>query len=222
MTFLDGAWSIITLPVGRSWEFGSALTMPFGKRGVRKALKKPRARPSSTLRALKWLTNPENAALMLERGEGGENATSCRYPWPDPGGRVHSAAIQDRERAKLVIQKARWFGWLRVIFADAAYSGQLVTWVHEFFGRQGTRLSIVPRLGHGFRLLAKRWIVERTFSWLTHSRRLVITEKSTSARVRMAHNLMCGCRLNRPRRLSLEELGIERQLKVRRNASRSR
>jgi hypothetical protein len=28
---------------------------------------KPRARPSSTLRALKWLTNPENAALMLER-----------------------------------------------------------------------------------------------------------------------------------------------------------
>src|SRR6267142_2552346 len=27
------------------------------------------------------------------------------------------------------------------------------------------------------------------------------TEKSTSARVRMAHNLMCGCRLNRPRTL---------------------
>jgi Transposase DDE domain len=51
---------------------------------------------------------------------------------------VHSAAIQDREGAKLVIQKARWFGWLRVIFADAAYSGQLVTWVHEFVGRQGT------------------------------------------------------------------------------------
>ena len=39
---------------------------------------------------------------------------------------VHSAAIQDRDGAKLVIQKARWFGWLRVIFADAAYSGQLV------------------------------------------------------------------------------------------------
>ena len=85
---------------------------------------------------------------------------------------VHSAAIQDREGAKLVIQKALWFGWLRVIFADAAYNGQLVTWVREFFGRQGTHLSIVPRLGHGFRLLAKRWIVERTFSWLTHYRRL--------------------------------------------------
>src|SRR4029077_17417413 len=63
MIFLDGAWSIVTLPVGRGWEFGSALTMPFGKRGVRKALKKPRARPASTLRALKWLTGQENAAL---------------------------------------------------------------------------------------------------------------------------------------------------------------
>lgn len=85
---------------------------------------------------------------------------------------VHSAAIQDRDGAKLVIQKARWFGWLRVIFADAAYSGQLIAWVREFFGRQGTRLCIVPRLGHGFRVLAKRWIVERTFSWFTHYRRL--------------------------------------------------
>jgi putative transposase len=39
-------------------------------------------------------------------------------------------------------------------------------------GVKAPRLSIVSRLGHGFRLLAKRWIVERTFSWLTHSRRL--------------------------------------------------
>jgi uncharacterized integral membrane protein (TIGR00698 family) len=108
---------------------------------------------------------------------------------------VHSAAIQDREGAKLVIQKPRWFGWLRVIFADAAYSGQLVTWVHEFFGRQGTRLSIVSRLGHGFRLLAKRWIVERTFSWLTHSRRLakdyeVTTEHSEAFIYAAAARLM--------------------------------
>lgn len=29
--------------------------------------KKPRLRASSTLRRLKWLTNPENAAMMLER-----------------------------------------------------------------------------------------------------------------------------------------------------------
>ena len=43
---------------------------------------------------------------------------------------------------------------------------------------------------------------------LVISHRIVVerhTEKSTSARVRMAHNLMCGCRLNRPRTLSLSE-----------------
>ena len=34
--------------------------------------------------------------------------------------------------------------------------------------RQGTHLSIVPRFGQGLRLLAKRWIVERTFSRFTH------------------------------------------------------
>ena len=55
-------------------------------------------------------------------------------------------------------------GRLRVIFADVAYGGQLVACVREFFGRQGTRLSMVPRLGHGFRLLAKRWVAQRTFS----------------------------------------------------------
>ena len=31
---------------------------------------------------------------------------------------VHAANIQDRDGAKVVIDKARLFGWLRVIFAD--------------------------------------------------------------------------------------------------------
>ena len=34
MIFLDGAWSIITLPVGKSWDTGGASTMPFGSKGV--------------------------------------------------------------------------------------------------------------------------------------------------------------------------------------------
>lgn len=85
---------------------------------------------------------------------------------------VHAAHIQDRDGAKLVIEKARWFGWLRVIFADGGYAGALVTWVRATFRGQGTRLEIVPKLGTGFRLLAKRWIVERTFSWFNHYRRL--------------------------------------------------
>jgi len=42
---------------------------------------------------------------------------------------VPSAAIQGRDGAKLVFEQARWCGWLRVIFADAAYSGQLANCV---------------------------------------------------------------------------------------------
>ncbi len=47
----------------------------------------------------------------------------------------------------------------------------------------------------------------RGSAWLsaTGSSSKGITEKSTSARVRMAHNLVYGCRLNRPRTLSLSE-----------------
>jgi putative transposase len=85
---------------------------------------------------------------------------------------VHAANIQDRDGAKTVIDKARPFGWLRVIFADGGYTGALVAWVRETFRGQGTRLEIVPKLGCGFRVLAKRWIVERTFSWFNHYRRL--------------------------------------------------
>jgi len=85
---------------------------------------------------------------------------------------VHPANIQDRDGAKLVMEAARGFGWLRVIFADGGYAGKLVDWVRSFFYGQGTQLQIVPRLGKGFRVLAKRWIVERTFAWFLNNRRL--------------------------------------------------
>jgi len=42
---------------------------------------------------------------------------------------VHAAHIQDREGAKLVLTKLLGrFPRLRVIWADAAYAGQLVSW----------------------------------------------------------------------------------------------
>lgn len=96
---------------------------------------------------------------------------------------VHPANIQDRDGAKLVLDKARWFGWLRVVFADGGYAGKLVHWVSSTFLGQGTRLEIVPRLGEGFRVLAKRWIVERTFAWLGQYRRL-----SKDYEVKTAHS----------------------------------
>ena len=89
---------------------------------------------------------------------------------------VHSAAIQDRDGAKLVLPVllAR-FGWLRCIFVDGGYAGTLVAWVKELLPRRGLNLQIVKRSDankHRFAILPKRWIVERTFGWLSKFRRL--------------------------------------------------
>lgn len=93
---------------------------------------------------------------------------------------VTSASVQDREGAKLVLQKLfdgckgsvhnRWCR-LKLIWADEAYSGELVTWVKK---KLGWVLEIIKKLEgqKGFQVLPKRWKVERSFGWLTRSRRL--------------------------------------------------
>jgi putative transposase len=85
---------------------------------------------------------------------------------------VHSAHIQDRDGAKLVLSKLLGrFPQLTLIWADAGYAGQLIEWVQRV---TGWVLEIVkrPRDSHQFQVLPKRWIVERTFAWLGRCRRL--------------------------------------------------
>ena len=85
---------------------------------------------------------------------------------------VHPADIQDRDGAKLVINKLLGrFPRLRLIWADAGYAGQLVDWVMSV---SGWALEIVrrPRDSHQFEVLPRRWVVERTFAWLGRCRRL--------------------------------------------------
>jgi len=88
---------------------------------------------------------------------------------------ITSAATQDRDAAKTLIGSlVKMFGRLQIIWADGGYLGALVQWVKELrpFGK--LRLEIVRRCDHvkGFKVLPKRWIVERTFGWLSKSRRL--------------------------------------------------
>jgi putative transposase len=83
---------------------------------------------------------------------------------------VHSADIQDRDGAKLVMENLRYkyFSILK-IFADGGYAGQLIDYVKETFNWV---LEIVKRNESGkFKVLPKRWIVERTISWLNNYRR---------------------------------------------------
>ena len=85
---------------------------------------------------------------------------------------VHPADIQDRDGAKLVINKlVGRFPYLRLIWADAGYAGQLVDWVMSL---SGWVLEIVrrPRDSHHFEVLPRRWVVERTLAWLGRNRRL--------------------------------------------------
>jgi putative transposase len=85
---------------------------------------------------------------------------------------VHPANVQDRDGAKLVLAllKGR-FTRLKLIWADGGYAGQLIDWAKTFCRRV---LQIVKRNDDvkGFKVLPKRWIVERTFAWLGRYRRL--------------------------------------------------
>ena len=79
---------------------------------------------------------------------------------------VHPAAIQDRDGAKLVLQRmAGLFPDLRLLWADSGYAGALETW-----GAEHTPwvLEIVRKdpQAQGFAVLPQRWIGERTFARL--------------------------------------------------------
>ena len=67
-------------------------------------------------------------------------------------------------------------GWLRHFWADQTYAGmKVVGQLQEWFPRRGLRVEIVrAKEGvQGFAVQPHRWIIERTFAWLTQNRRLV-------------------------------------------------
>ena len=86
---------------------------------------------------------------------------------------VHPADVQDRDGPRLVLQElVSRFPWLRLIWADGGYRGALSGWVRE---KLGCRLEIMPPRRprrHGFAVLPRRWVAERTFGWLGRQRRL--------------------------------------------------
>ena len=86
---------------------------------------------------------------------------------------VHSADINDNEGGLFVLDKIKGiFSRLKIIWADGGYRGQLIEIAKYYFGR---KIDIVLRndegKGKGFKVVRKRWIVERTFSWLFNYRR---------------------------------------------------
>ena len=105
---------------------------------------------------------------------------------------VHEADIQDHAGGKLLLEPlGGCFPRLKLIWVDSAYKkGGFMEWVKETFGWEveavehpwtGQRGVWTPKdtvidpeqvRPSGFHVLKWRWIVERTFAWLSTWRRL--------------------------------------------------
>jgi putative transposase len=84
---------------------------------------------------------------------------------------VHAASVQEQAGAKRLFERIKGrHPRLRLVWADAGYKVQWLldwvratcTWVLEIVNR--------PAGSRGFVLLPRRWVVERTFGWLSHYR----------------------------------------------------
>ena len=85
---------------------------------------------------------------------------------------VHPANVQDRDGARELLRTARRsFPFIERVFADAGYQGAKMAKVVADTGCW--TIEIVKRSDlHKFVVLPKRWIVERTFAWISRYRRL--------------------------------------------------
>ena len=114
--------------------------------------------------------------------------------------KVHSAKVPDQDGIKLLLKTARErLPRLSHLWVDAGYQGRGKEWAEQELGlsvevvhrtpkptpekvariwarewhKEGREIDwqkLLPR--RGFELLPRRWVVERTFSWLSQNRRM--------------------------------------------------
>ncbi len=110
---------------------------------------------------------------------------------------IQSASTQDRSGAPSVIKKMK-SNWIKVIkiFADGGYTGKLIEKGKAAFSID---LEIIKRNEQKkFKVLPKRWIVERTFSWIdTNRRNSKNYERLNQTSVAMVHLSAIRIMLNR-------------------------
>jgi transposase len=94
---------------------------------------------------------------------------------------VTAASVQDRDAAKPLLWNLRKaFPAIRLTWADGGYAGKLVTWAKTVLK---LTVQIVKRPDdlHTFKVLPRRWVVERTLAWITRHRRTVRDYERLSA-----------------------------------------
>lgn len=96
---------------------------------------------------------------------------------------VTAASLAERAGAQVVLGRVlTWFTWLRILWVDGGYTGaNFADWVKTL--RPKLAVEVVKRSDDttGFKVLPRRWVVERTFGWLMHHRRLVRDYETSEA-----------------------------------------
>jgi transposase len=84
---------------------------------------------------------------------------------------ITAASIQDRDAARpLLWNLHRACRRVRLVWADAGYTGKLTAWAAAL---TMTVQIVAKRDPHAFQVLPRRWVVERTFAWISKHRRTV-------------------------------------------------
>ena len=114
--------------------------------------------------------------------------------------RVHSARVPDQDGIRLLLEPVRGrFARLSHLWVDAGYQGRGKRWAEEVMGLSVEVVRKPPKPApekvvelwaaewakeskdvdwqklmppRGFRVLPRRWVVERTFAWICHNRRM--------------------------------------------------
>jgi putative transposase len=111
--------------------------------------------------------------------------------------KVHAANIHDTVAGcdvfKEVLEK---YPTLQGVCADAGYRKTMEDFVKNVCNKT---IEISTKITQGWAIIAKRWVVERTFAWLNHFRRLSkdyeITTTSAENNVIIAHVMLLLRRL---------------------------
>src|SRR5690348_16149388 len=122
---------------------------------------------------------------------------------------ITAASVQDRDAARpLLWNLHRASRHIRLIWADAVYTGKLSSWAASM---KMTLCIVARRQPHTFEVLPRRWVVERTFAWISKHRRTVrdyeTLPASHEAMILWAMIALMTRRLTHPAELSDAHLG---------------
>ena len=154
-------------------------------RGLVRAKEGKRSRPSAAiLDSQSVKSDPHGGVVGFDAGKNIKGRK--RHQLVDTlglvlGVKVTAASTTERDGARLLLGGVLgWLNWLRLIWADGAYTGEaFAQWVKAL--RPMLEVEVVKRsdTARGFKVLARRWVIERTFGWLMRHRRLVRDYETT-------------------------------------------